>query len=299
MACVYAPRPLPVPTAPFPSPRAPTCAPLGVFAQKPDANVCRSLVALIARLSVPRPVPSAAPAARANASANQALLLPTALRVWQIVCMHCLSWCTHGWMAFSHFPTESCKDDCNKRGLCKDGICLCRSPFSGATCERVECPRSCSGRGRCVNGTCACHKPPFAPGDVTTWAYGYGGKDCLSLLCPKNCSGTRGTCNPKTGHCTCKPQFVGLDCARERCNDTCSGHGKCPDKTTGCVCQHGWKGKHCEQQYCINGCNVVKGQGQCKNQTCVCGPGFTGRDCSQSKHSFSFCVMLSSLRVHL
>jgi len=62
-----------------------------------------------------------------------------------------------------------CSEDCNSRGLCIGGGCVCDAGFLGATCERRRCPSDCSGRGYCFDGRCQCS-------DV------FGGKDCSESL---------------------------------------------------------------------------------------------------------------------
>jgi len=41
--------------------------------------------------------------------------------------------------------------ECSNRGVCDrvTGRCTCMSGFSGAACERNNCPRGCSGHGYC------------------------------------------------------------------------------------------------------------------------------------------------------
>mmetsp|Transcript_81293 Transcript_81293/g.206470 ORF Transcript_81293/g.206470 Transcript_81293/m.206470 type:complete len:476 (-) Transcript_81293:108-1535(-) len=62
-----------------------------------------------------------------------------------------------------------CSEDCNSRGLCIGGGCVCDAGFLGATCERRRCPSDCSGRGYCFDGRCQCSGV-------------FGGKDCSESL---------------------------------------------------------------------------------------------------------------------
>jgi len=39
--------------------------------------------------------------------------------------------------------------------------------------------------------------------------------------CPNNCNNGNGRCNPKTGACTCKPDWTGDDCSVPACNKQC------------------------------------------------------------------------------
>ena len=51
---------------------------------------------------------------------------------------------------YSHFHME-----CSNSGVCnrgyEDGVCECFPGYTGAACERMECPDDCSGHGVCLD----------------------------------------------------------------------------------------------------------------------------------------------------
>ncbi len=48
---------------------------------------------------------------------------------------------------------KACKDDCNKRGECVNGVCFCEiGLYTGAACEVPVCPNQCSSHGVCKKG---------------------------------------------------------------------------------------------------------------------------------------------------
>ncbi|EQC38194.1 hypothetical protein, variant [Saprolegnia diclina VS20] len=98
--------------------------------------------------------------------------------------------------------------ECSNAGTCDRtrGVCLCDTRFTGAACNRLECPNDCSGHGTCLtmqnlapltklNGD---PRPAFTYGSVPnnnpTWDSnqvqgcacnpGYEGFDCSKLSCP-------------------------------------------------------------------------------------------------------------------
>uniref|UniRef100_A0A670HZS0 Fibronectin type-III domain-containing protein n=1 Tax=Podarcis muralis TaxID=64176 RepID=A0A670HZS0_PODMU len=84
--------------------------------------------------------------------------------------------------------SRACPSNCNRRGECHNGRCICEPGFMGP-------------RGRCLKGAvCACHK-------------GYTGPDCGQLACPEDCSG-RGEC--QNGVCLCHDGYSGEDCFERR-----------------------------------------------------------------------------------
>ena len=93
---------------------------------------------------------------------------------------------------------RTCPNNCNGRGACVAGKCVCASGFDGDDCLFQECPKSvqngrqCGGHGACSAAhVCECME-------------GYMGAACDEKLCPGggDCFG-RGVCNTKTGVCGC------------------------------------------------------------------------------------------------
>ncbi|DAZ96183.1 TPA: hypothetical protein N0F65_012373 [Lagenidium giganteum] len=144
---------------------------------------------------------------------------------------------------------------CSNRGYCdtSTGLCACQPGFlssngagaSGALGDcgvgtATTCPTTsngaCDGHGTC-SGT-----PTF----VCTCYTGFQGFDCSQRTCPMGiawfdgasatdtahamatCS-NRGSCDTKTGLCTCMPMFTGAACDLLKCpgTPTCNGHGVC------------------------------------------------------------------------
>jgi len=137
----------------------------------------------------------------------------------------------------------SCKGDCKVLGTCCvdfDQVCGCVGLCTGKQCGNDGCGGSC---GVCPTGKlCSANQ-------------------CVDDPChPDPCSG-HGACSG--GKCTCKPSFVGQNCAQcaaglvnypkctaDKCGGlqkTCSGHGKCAPVDGSCTCDLGFKGDKCEQ----------------------------------------------------
>jgi len=146
------------------------------------------------------------------------------------------------------------------------------------------CPNSCSGHGSCgQSDKCTCYR---------NWQ----GNDCSERTCPYTISwseiaskansnfyhhytecGSKGTCDRKTGECTCLDGFEGKGCRRMSCaefDNACSGHGTCEvlsdlvsnsanyqdlanvwdaDKIQYCKCDPGYNGIACEKRMCKTG----------------------------------------------
>lgn len=164
----------------------------------------------------------------------------------------------------------------------------------------AHCPNMCSGHGTCVGvNRCSCFT-------------GWGGGDCSQRQCPSGkawadvavgddtahqpaeCS-ARGTCDHKTGQCSCVPGFDGPACERLACPADCSGHGVCntmkrhaatidpgvlpvpvtaytnvrapfrydlnwdAEMIQGCTCDAGYAGERCEQRVCLSGDDPMTG----------------------------------------
>lgn len=123
--------------------------------------------------------------------------------------------------------------------------CTCVFPWTGETCDELNCPtyasnaQQCGGsaRGTCdrAAGKCTC-KTGFN-GDACEW------NDCKKGLGGKECSGaTSGTCDKTSGKCNCQPNWTGDACEHMVCpksvNGTeCSGNGACDTATGVCKCK--------------------------------------------------------------
>merc|ERR1711968_246076 len=124
---------------------------------------------------------------------------------------------------------------CNSRGTCLEGTCVCDKGYTGSSCsgglgglKEGEClkgsnGKQCSGNGKCDSevGKCKCDS-------------GFKGLDCSVVTCPTNartnikCGGPGvGTCNEVTATCTCDSGFVGADCSGTACPADCGGNGQC------------------------------------------------------------------------
>lgn len=142
-----------------------------------------------------------------------------------------------------------CHNNCNQKGLCdKYSRCRCMTGYSGNDCSIKNCPTG----------------PRMA--DIPYYEDSAHASDW--------CSG-RGTCDTKTGSCTCFEGFSGIACEKLSCFNGCSGHGEClslreaailndgyhfnrstvytnwdADLMTGCKCDRGWSGSDCSQRQC-------------------------------------------------
>jgi len=65
-----------------------------------------------------------------------------------------------------------CPDNCNDKGHCVNGKCVCFPHFTGEDCSIQKCPNDCIGNGRCVDGQCICDE-------------GFYGEDCSLVLSPQ------------------------------------------------------------------------------------------------------------------
>jgi len=164
------------------------------------------------------------------------------------------------------------------------------------------CPNGCSGHGKCgANDKCECYaridgEPAWTEADCSqrtcpkskAWVGDVAGANNLHPVV--ECS-NKGTCNGKTGQCSCFTGYEGIACERTVCPNSCSNAGVCfteekladetnvaglvyttpwdHDKHVGCVCDLGRRGPDCSLIECPSGADVLKGKG---NES--------GRDCS-------------------
>ena len=158
-----------------------------------------------------------------------------------------------------------------------EGICICRSPFFGTTCEKVPCPAvggvACSGHGTCHAETGLAAETKLAGMKQLShrsgaWGFcqcrdGYSGVDCSAKSCASSADGLcsrRGWCNEANGECECPWPFHGSACELKHCHGkwfestspkvvhgtACMNRGTCDDKTGTCVCNDGYSGNECE-----------------------------------------------------
>ena len=184
------------------------------------------------------------------------------------------------------------------------------------------CENHCSNHGTCEkNNNCKCFTGLDGEPDWT-------GPDCSLRTCPRDfawvgdvinsnnlhpwveCS-NKGSCDRKTGTCSCYPGYDGVACQRSTCPNNCNDRGTCwPEKHlaakagrrydtpwdnmkhVGCFCDTGFRGPACELQECPSGTDPLDGYGNesgrdCSGRglcnygdgTCTCFSGFYGTHC--------------------
>nr|XP_029502081.1 integrin beta-8-like isoform X1 [Oncorhynchus nerka] len=146
---------------------------------------------------------------------------------------------THGPEWSRQCRAEGSGVDCNGRGVCVCGKCVCERNSLGTVygqyCQMDDysCPYQhgllCGGRGMCVSGDCVCEE-------------GWTGESCRcpvsTAICLSDngllCSG-RGRC--VCGRCVCdNHQYSGAFCERcPTCHSSCQSHWRCID----CHLSHG------------------------------------------------------------
>ena len=161
------------------------------------------------------------------------------------------------------------------------------------------CPNGCSGHGSCgVNDKCTC----YARVDNTLPAWTE--PDCSARTCPMapawiagvagannahpsaECSG-KGTCDTKTGMCSCFANYEGIACERTVCSNSCNEAGVCfteeqlaveanrvyatpwdATMNVGCICDIGRRGPDCSMLECPSGADPLKGLGNAAGRDC-------------------------------
>ncbi|XP_057365537.1 teneurin-a-like [Daphnia carinata] len=175
-----------------------------------------------------------------------------------------------------------CPDDCNGRGQCLNGKCLCRDGFAGTDCSTSVCPVLCSGRGAYGGGRCHCEAgwtgaecdQPYSELGAVSSSLAPGSGFVISCSIP--CS-VHGTC--VNGRCQCDAEHTGASCETPllTCQSDCGQNGRCVNSS--CVCSPGWTGSRCHlvSTSCDPRCSQ---HGQCVNGTCICSRGWNGRHCT-------------------
>ncbi|CAM9203672.1 unnamed protein product [Ectocarpus sp. 12 AP-2014] len=89
--------------------------------------------------------------------------------------------------------------ECSNRGECDRAVgrCKCMTGFSGAACERSNCPRGCSGHGHCRS--------------LSDYAQGYRGDDSIQYTYDDVWD------SDKLHTCVCDTGYHGFDCALRSC----------------------------------------------------------------------------------
>ncbi|GKT35081.1 hypothetical protein ADUPG1_008313, partial [Aduncisulcus paluster] len=177
--------------------------------------------------------------------------------------------------------TISCADYDEDHAFCYNGVLVCKSGWSGDTCEtndESDCIPPCQNGGVCNAAACDCS------------ATEYTGPTCNTLACNgSNGCGTYGTCN--AGACVCYDGYIANGdgyCEDLSCSLECENGGECQvvDGETVCVCGNYFKGDTCDIPICNSGLGC--GNGFCvddgdigENNSCTCFHGYeldaTGR----------------------
>lgn len=195
------------------------------------------------------------------------------------------------WDKRRHRNGGLCENHCSNHGTCeKNNNCKCftgldgEPEWTGPDCSLRTCPRDFAWVGEVINSN-----------NLHPWV---------------ECS-NKGSCDRKTGACSCFPGYDGVACQRSTCPDNCNDRGTCwPEKHlavkagrtydtpwdnmkhVGCFCDAGYRGPACELQECPSGTDPLDGYGNeagrdCSGRgicdysdgTCSCFSGFYGTHC--------------------
>lgn len=244
-----------------------------------------------------------------------------------------------------------CNPPCGPNGFCNPASkkCDCEVGWTGIACltEIKKCPENCNGRGLCFNGRCmcgpgwdgkSCGTVFLAPGQMMTpeekkkaggdagkeekkkSAGGGGGPSMITgivteapaaekeaegatPICGENglCGG-HGVCDTEKGECKCDHMWSWDekgDCLIQHCpgwtnvsatnQGDCYSHGLCESGT--CRCADGWglletapaeEENVCRDEVCSLDCGK---NGVCKDGTCICNQGWKGKNCREPQCS--------------
>ena len=103
--------------------------------------------------------------------------------------------------------------------------------------QEKSCLNNCNNRGACVNGQCVCEMKYYGADCSKS-------KNSFKIdKCANNCN-RNGRCNEETMECVCNDGFSGEFCENRDCEKPCFNGGKCVDGH--CLCENGWTGPTCE-----------------------------------------------------
>ena len=88
--------------------------------------------------------------------------------------------------------------NCNSKGACINGECVCQGDYDGVDCSNLKCANDCNKNGKCNQFTMKCECKD-----------GYKGDYCEEKLCAKPCL-NGGKCND--GVCFCEIGWAGKNC---------------------------------------------------------------------------------------
>ncbi len=202
--------------------------------------------------------------------------------------------CHEGYEPSRYDPKKCEPRRCNPkcypgRGICKNGICVCSSGFTGPDCAEDidECrlhQDACNQR--CVNvvGSYECEC------DVGYEIAPYDPHKCIPGDCMTNCVQNKGYCDD-SGRCICRPGYEGPYCQFEA--DVCSTdkhecEQKCislPGNRHICGCYKGYNPDPYNPSRCIPiSCEPTCVEGACEplTNTCKCNPGYEGKRCEKN-----------------
>lgn len=183
-----------------------------------------------------------------------------------------------------------CSGNCNARGICLVGKCVCQDGYHGESCEHQRCKNDCSGNGGCFQGRCTCVES-------------FGGEDCSQKVTSVLSFASKLSLGLAAENEQLEKQSHTKRVAKA-CALNCDGHGSCNDGV--CECHDGWGGPACQdylqplptaleqagsykaaqaQRSCRN--PYCSGNGICQSGACMCMDGFSGEACEHASTAAS------------